>query len=174
MTTTMSGWLRDPTGRFAQRYWDGEQWTEHVARGGLQGTDPLDWSPARPVEAWSPEERLDDFRERQHQSRRRTVIGIAVGLALVVALMAALALTPDPPPNFDGLPGDRSVYAEIRQEDNCFDLLAGYERNWADAVRRGANDPGDPIGKVVTGYATAYWMQMGHHDCPNRPTEIGG
>jgi hypothetical protein len=35
------GWHPDPTGRFEQRYWDGESWTEHVARGGTRSTDPV-------------------------------------------------------------------------------------------------------------------------------------
>jgi Protein of unknown function (DUF2510) len=35
-----AGWYADPSGRFELRYWDGNQWTEHVARGGAQYTDP--------------------------------------------------------------------------------------------------------------------------------------
>jgi len=35
-----AGWYADPSGRFELRYWDGGQWTEHVARGGQQFTDP--------------------------------------------------------------------------------------------------------------------------------------
>lgn len=35
-----AGWYPDPSGRFEQRYWDGTQWTEHVARQGQQYTDP--------------------------------------------------------------------------------------------------------------------------------------
>lgn len=42
--TTSSGapaaWYADPSGRFELRYWDGKEWTEHVARGGQQFTDP--------------------------------------------------------------------------------------------------------------------------------------
>jgi hypothetical protein len=34
-------WHPDPTGRFEQRYWDGESWTEHVANGGSRSTDPV-------------------------------------------------------------------------------------------------------------------------------------
>jgi len=36
-----AAWLDDPTGRADLRWWDGEVWTEHVSRGGVQGTDPL-------------------------------------------------------------------------------------------------------------------------------------
>ncbi len=35
-----AGWYADPSGRFELRYWDGNQWTEHVSRAGQQYTDP--------------------------------------------------------------------------------------------------------------------------------------
>ena len=42
-TTTSSAapaaWYADPSKRFELRYWDGAEWTEHVARGGQQFTD---------------------------------------------------------------------------------------------------------------------------------------
>jgi hypothetical protein len=36
-----AGWHPDPTGRFEIRYFDGANWTDHVARGGQQATDPV-------------------------------------------------------------------------------------------------------------------------------------
>ena len=33
-------WYPDPFGRHELRYWDGSQWTEHIASHGRQGTDP--------------------------------------------------------------------------------------------------------------------------------------
>jgi len=39
-SSTPAGWYHDPSGRYELRYWDGAQWTEHVARGGNQYTDP--------------------------------------------------------------------------------------------------------------------------------------
>lgn len=36
-----AGWLPDSSGRHDLRYWDGNQWTEHVSDGGTQGTDSL-------------------------------------------------------------------------------------------------------------------------------------
>ena len=37
-----AGWHPDPTRRFELRYWDGAQWSEHVATsGGWRGTDPI-------------------------------------------------------------------------------------------------------------------------------------
>ncbi len=35
-----AGWYADPSGRFELRYWNGTEWTEHVARAGQQFTDP--------------------------------------------------------------------------------------------------------------------------------------
>jgi hypothetical protein len=35
-------WYADPAGRHAQRYWDGVQWTPHVADGGQTSYDPLE------------------------------------------------------------------------------------------------------------------------------------
>jgi len=35
-----AAWYKDPSGRFELRYWNGTAWTEHVARGGQQFTDP--------------------------------------------------------------------------------------------------------------------------------------
>ena len=37
---TPAQWLRDPAGRFADRYWDGERWTEWTRNGNDYLTDP--------------------------------------------------------------------------------------------------------------------------------------
>ncbi len=39
-TGAPAAWYPDPSNRFELRYWDGSEWTEHVARGGQQFTDP--------------------------------------------------------------------------------------------------------------------------------------
>jgi hypothetical protein len=36
-----AGWHPDPRGRHEHRYWDGSQWTDHVADAGVMGTDPV-------------------------------------------------------------------------------------------------------------------------------------
>jgi putative membrane protein len=36
-----SGWFADPAGRHQARYWDGENWSEHVADEGVTAVDPL-------------------------------------------------------------------------------------------------------------------------------------
>ena len=35
-----AAWYADPSGRYELRYWNGREWTEHVARSGQQFTDP--------------------------------------------------------------------------------------------------------------------------------------
>ena len=45
---TEAGWQPDPLGQHEFRYWDGNQWTEHVSNGGVASTSPLD-APAPPV-----------------------------------------------------------------------------------------------------------------------------
>jgi hypothetical protein len=39
------GWHPDPVGRHEHRYWDGIQWTDHVADQGRMATDPLQAAP---------------------------------------------------------------------------------------------------------------------------------
>jgi len=39
-STVPAGWYADPSSRYELRYWDGNQWTEHVSRAGQQYTDP--------------------------------------------------------------------------------------------------------------------------------------
>lgn len=44
------GWVRDPSGRYHQRYFDGVRWTEHVAdEYGRRGLDPIESIP-RPAD----------------------------------------------------------------------------------------------------------------------------
>ncbi len=46
-------WLADPTGRHQMRYWDGQQWTDHVSNAGVQASDPVG-SPATDTAAAVP------------------------------------------------------------------------------------------------------------------------
>lgn len=44
--STPAGWQPDPYGRYAQRYWDGAAWTEHVTdASGTQSTDAPTFGP---------------------------------------------------------------------------------------------------------------------------------
>ena len=56
MTDITPSWQEDPTGRHDHRYWDGTQWTEHVADAGVAGVDPYEEAPAAaPEPAGEPE-----------------------------------------------------------------------------------------------------------------------
>ena len=52
MSVSPPAWHPDPTGRFEQRYWDGNIWTDHVWRDGQQLVDPVQPvpTPTRVVE----------------------------------------------------------------------------------------------------------------------------
>ena len=38
---TAAAWHPDPTGRHTHRWWDGTQWTGHVADNGVSSFDPI-------------------------------------------------------------------------------------------------------------------------------------
>lgn len=42
MSDNPAGWQPDPTGKHEHRYWDGTQWTDNVADGGVAGTEPYE------------------------------------------------------------------------------------------------------------------------------------
>lgn len=55
--TTEPGWYADPMGRHQYRWYDGTQWTDTVASGGTQSTDPLHTEPPTTVAGdFSPEQ----------------------------------------------------------------------------------------------------------------------
>ena len=54
MSDTPAGWHPDPTGKHDHRYWDGSQWTEHIADAGVAGTDPLEAAAPGEVVADEP------------------------------------------------------------------------------------------------------------------------
>ena len=54
-TQPPAGWYPDPSGQFAQRYWDGGTWTEHVVGPQGQTTSPLQPQSA-PVQVSRPEQ----------------------------------------------------------------------------------------------------------------------
>jgi uncharacterized protein YxjI len=53
-------WYPDPSGRHEHRYWDGSQWTDHVASHGRQGSDPEKTSLPPPTVARPTEKIVRD------------------------------------------------------------------------------------------------------------------
>jgi len=44
--STPAGWYPDPTNRHQNRWFDGNDWTDHVADGQAVSTDPVQGGPA--------------------------------------------------------------------------------------------------------------------------------
>ena len=99
-------WEFDPTTRHQYRWWDGENWTEHVADNGVQSQDPLTGAenlkppaartvPPAPSSSNQPDQRLRSLRQPQELASRfarlaaRFIDGI-IFLVLSVALLFAL------------------------------------------------------------------------------------
>ena len=70
-------WAADPAGRHELRWWDGDQWTSHVADGGTTSVDPLP-AQAEPQAASDPDAAAppddgfappDDWEERKAAAR---------------------------------------------------------------------------------------------------------
>jgi hypothetical protein len=51
-----AAWLPDPTGKHDHRWWDGDQWTEHVADAGQAAVDPLGPGETPPAPSEGPAE----------------------------------------------------------------------------------------------------------------------
>ncbi|HUP72430.1 MAG TPA: phospholipid scramblase-related protein [Acidimicrobiales bacterium] len=61
---TPPGWFPDPLGRHEQRYWDGQQWTEHVASHGRQSVDPVGAPQQLPTVNHSPDKIQQQVQQR--------------------------------------------------------------------------------------------------------------
>ena len=87
-----AGWELDPTGRHAQRYWDGTRWTEYVAGhdGGPAATDP---TPVDSVHAAPPPTAVPDPADPPQLS------WAAAPLAGLATVPHAFAPTPDAAPD---------------------------------------------------------------------------
>ena len=72
-TATPPGWFPDPLGRHEQRYWDGQQWTEHVVSHGRQSVDP----PAAPQQVPTVNHSPDKIQQQVQQ--RAGVVDTSAG-----------------------------------------------------------------------------------------------
>ena len=60
MSDSAAGWQPDPSGKHDHRYWDGTGWTDHVADGGVAGTDPYEASAAAEPTVVTPVASVED------------------------------------------------------------------------------------------------------------------
>jgi Protein of unknown function (DUF2510) len=88
------GWQADPAGRHQFRYWDGSQWTDHVADQGVLSTEPLGPAPPAPTAPTQPAYPPSYYYAPAPAAapparRRRSKVPLVIGLLAVVALLAA-------------------------------------------------------------------------------------
>lgn len=93
-----AGWYSDPTGRYANRYWDGAQWTNSVSAGGSNSTDALDagerLAPPAPGTAavalqTSPPQAIH-VSTANPRSGGASVVGMILSVVAVIFLIAVL------------------------------------------------------------------------------------
>jgi Protein of unknown function (DUF2510) len=72
------GWFDDPTGAHELRYWDGDEWTEHVSDGGAPSRAPVHGAPLAPARIG-----------RVPQSPSRSVFKVALVIAFALLLVGA-------------------------------------------------------------------------------------
>ena len=80
-------WYPDPTGRHDHRWWDGAEWTAHVADAGVAAIDPLPAAPSAPGDVRTGAVAATD--PAGPTGAAAAAPGVAVA-ALVVGLAAAL------------------------------------------------------------------------------------
>lgn len=91
-----AGWHPDPSGKFDQRYWDGQKWTDHVARGGEMMRDIAATVPPPP--ALPPRPPL------KHGWRDWPWTGIVAGVVVLAAIIGIVAA-------FSGTDEDKTITA---------------------------------------------------------------
>jgi len=101
-----AGWKKDPSGRFAGRYWDGSAWTDHVVGADrVRATDPLGTAPVDTDEAPAPVPTAHAPRAEAQRPLRRPPFGprgwqawpqwarIGVPVAVVLVLLVVVVLS---------------------------------------------------------------------------------
>ncbi len=108
---TAPGWKQDPIGRFAGRYWDGSDWTEHVVDSDrTRSLDPMsaETQPIRPASAQEVTAGLAPVNQSPAgppPRRREWPLWTRVALAVAVVVVAAAAgLSSDDEPGSSGQP----------------------------------------------------------------------
>jgi hypothetical protein len=69
MNSSTPGWHPDPTARHDYRYWDGWEWTDDVADGGVTAYDPLPGDDGYPGNGSTNYRYADDSQGYDSQDR---------------------------------------------------------------------------------------------------------
>ena len=97
MSALPQGWYPDPFGRYAQRYWDGDQWTARVSTDDVEQVDPLGVTTSIPFAIPSTAYTVDDatrtcLADEEARRRRRRWITIGVTLIVAAAVLVTIAV----------------------------------------------------------------------------------
>jgi len=88
-----AGWYADPSARHERRYWDGTDWTAHVADGGVTATDQPGGRPAPAAEHPAEPPLAADSSPAVPAPRQRRTWAVAAAAAVVVlGLIAGLLI----------------------------------------------------------------------------------
>lgn len=97
--TLQADWYGDPSGAFEHRYWDGTQWTSHVASRGVSATSAVaaEWpdpSASPPPPPPSPRSSSGGVGPRlDTQSRPQIGLGVVLLVVLFVGFLLLLMTT---------------------------------------------------------------------------------
>jgi len=88
-----AGWYADPSAQHERRYWDGTDWTAHVADGGVTATDQPGGRPAPAAEHPAEPPLAADSSPAVPAPRQRRTWAVAAAAAVVVlGLIAGLLI----------------------------------------------------------------------------------
>jgi hypothetical protein len=94
-----ASWQPDPTRRHEYRWWDGQQWTEHVSDGGQTSVDPISAPPApvvppapAPLHFAAPLPPAGGPVTTPKTRGKGLIVGVAIAAALLVAGAVAVVL----------------------------------------------------------------------------------
>ena len=114
MTDASGGaWHPDPTGRHQHRWWDGTQWTDQVADGGVSSTDPVTTTaPTNPVPTYTA--------PAPSTGPNWKVIGLVAGAVVVVVILFVVLLGgSDEGPSRDQVVDDCAREGTSRSDCEC-------------------------------------------------------
>jgi hypothetical protein len=122
-SSSTPGWYSDPTGKYASRYWDGQQWTSHVSSGGANAVDepPAEMRFLVPAPGTETHAAAQPSPVQITQQAPRSSVGtvIATVLGIIAILVVVFVLlnqngdsgttdTPTEPPATTSAPADPS------------------------------------------------------------------
>ncbi|GAA3545778.1 hypothetical protein GCM10022222_31770 [Amycolatopsis ultiminotia] len=120
MQESSAGWYPDPAGRYQHRYWDGAQWTGHVAANGQVGEDDGTQEPNPAANASSPARQAGAQPGTGAESGRPGFRQPAVNREEIAAILSESSIQPRH--------GDGTVFGEpvVIIDQTSMDSRSGY------------------------------------------------